>query len=247
LVLFWRLGRLVLDRNRYPTMKTAKLMPIGLLFICLMASSLRATTIQIDLGPPARYTNTQLGPLSFSNLNGTPVNGSTLSLNFLFTGGEFVQLLSNTTKSFDIGLALQTDAGTFPGFVTHAMAHLIAQDGTAISGTTNVIGRADSSDGATFAGFFPLLANGSGTPNTSLSFPLDFYGVHFAFNLPDDPGVMIIGGDLTLFGQGKFSQFAVGPLPDTGNTLMLLFIGVSGLIAAKMSARTAIARVSGVR
>jgi hypothetical protein len=217
-------------------MKTAKLLPLGLLFMCVLAPSLRATSIQIDLGPPAFYKNTQLGPLSFSDLNGIPVNGSTLSLNFLFTGGEFVRLFSNTTKSFDIGLALQTDAGTFPGFVTNARAHLIAQDGTPISGTTNVIGRADGSDGSTFAGFFPLLADSSGTPNTSLSFPLDFYGVHFAFNLPDDPGVVINGGDLTLFGHGEFSPFAVGPLPETGNTLMLLFIGVSGLIAAKTRA-----------
>jgi len=218
-------------------MKTAKLMPLGLLFMCVLAPSLRATSIQIDLGPPAFYINTQLGPFSFSDLHGTPVNGSTLSLDFLFTGGEFVRLFSNTTKSFDIHLGLRTDAGPFPGYVTNATAYLIAQDGTAISGTTSVIGRAQSNTGRTFLGFFPLLADGNGTPNTSLSFPLDFYGVHFAFNLPDDPGAVIIDSGFMLVGTGRRSStFAVGPLPDTGNTLMLLFIGVSGLIAAKTRA-----------
>jgi len=218
-------------------MKTAKLMPLGLLFVCVLAPSLKATSIQIDLGPPAFYINTQLGPFSFSDLNGTPVNGSTLSLDFLFTGGEFVRLFSNTTKSFDIHLGLQTDARPFPGYVTNATAYLIAQDGTAISGTTSVIGRAQSNTARTFLGFFPLLAEGNGTPNTSLSFPLDFYGVHFAFNLPDDPGAVIIDSDFTLVGRGgRSSTFAVGPLPDTGNTLMFLFIGVSGLIAAKTRA-----------
>jgi hypothetical protein len=48
---------------------------------------------------------------------------------------------------------------------------------------------------------------------------------------------MIIDSDFMLIGTGgRPSTFAVGPLPDTGNTLMLLFIGVSGLIAAKTRA-----------
>jgi len=177
----------------------------------LMLGSVSGTSIQIDLGPPAVYTNTNLGPISFSDLNGTAVNGSTLSLDFLFPSPEFVELFSSTSSSFEVSLALQTNAGTFPGFVTNASSYLLAQDGSAIPGA-NQIGRSDSSGGATFVGLFPL-------PPASGTFPLDFYGVHFNFTLPDDPAVSITGSNFTLF----TGPFEVGPhVPDSDSTLPLL-------------------------
>lgn len=204
---------------------------ILLLIISVLPLTSRAAVI--DPGPSAIYTNTQLGPIAFSDLNGTPVNGSTLSLDILFSSDKFVRLFSDTTPRFDINLRLQTDAGTFPGFVTNATAYLIAQNGSAIPGFS-VVGSAESSGGSTFLGFFPLLADSNGTPNTSLSFPLDFYGVHFTFTLPNDPSVDIIGAEFRLFQSGRFSQFAVGPnVPDTGSTLLLFVLATSGLVAAK--------------
>ena len=202
-----------------------------LLILSVLPLTGRATLI--DLGPPALYTNTQLGPIAFADLNGTPVNGSTLSLNVLFSSGEFVRLFSDTTPSFDVSLRLRTDAGTFPGFVTNASAYLIAQDGSAIPGFS-VVARADSNGDGTSLGFFSLLADSNGTPNTSLSFPLYFYGVHLTFTLPSDPSVDIIGAEFRLFQSGRFSQFAVGPnVPDTGSTLLLFVLATSGLVAAK--------------
>jgi hypothetical protein len=195
---------------------------------------LQATTIEIDLGPPAVYTgtNAQVGPIAFSNLNGLPLNGSSVSLNFFFTNNEFVQLFSNTAPFFDVSVALLTNAGTFPGLVTNTSAYLIDQNGNAIPGF-GIVGRSDSSGGSTSVGFFPLLADSNGTPNPSLTFPLNFYGVHFGFTLPNDPSVSVIGANFTLFGNGgQSSQFAVGPLvPDSGNTWLLLLIGISGLVA----------------
>ena len=206
---------------------------ITLLAILLIPVSTRATTIEIDLGPPALYTGSsaQVGPIAFSDLHGLPLNGSSVSLNFFFTNNEFVALFSNTASLFDIGVALLTNAGTYPGFVTNASAYLIDQSGNAIPGFS-VVGRADSSSGSTSVGFFPLLEDSNGTPNTSLTFPLDFYGVHFGFTLPNDPSVSVIGADFTLFGNGdQHSQFAVGPhVPDSGSTWLLLLIGISGFI-----------------
>jgi hypothetical protein len=201
-------------------------------------AKLQATTIEIDLGPPAVYTgtNAQVGPIAFSDLNGLPVNGSSVSLDFFFTKNEFVRLFSNTAPLFDIGVALLTNAGTYPGFVTNAAAYLIDQSGNAIPGFS-VVGRADGSNGVTGLGFFPLLVDANGTPNPNLTFPLDFYGVHFSFTLPNDPSVSVIGADFTLFGNGgQFSQFAVGPhVPDSGSTWLLLLIGISGLVAGPKS------------
>ena len=197
-------------------------------------AKLQATTIEIDLGPPAVYTgtNAQVGPIAFSDLNGLAVNGSSVSLNFFFTNNEFVTLFANTASLFDVSVTLLTNAGTFPGLVTNTSAYLVDQNGNAIPGF-GIVGRSDSSSGSTSVGFFPLLADSNGTPNPNLTFPLNFYGVHFGFTLPNDPSVSVIGGDFTLFGNGgQSSQFAVGPLvPDSGNTWLLLLIGISGLVA----------------
>lgn len=194
------------------------------------AGGLHATTIEIDLGPTGNFTgaNAQLGPISFSDLNGTPINGSSLSVDFFFTNNEFVRLFASTTPFFDVRLNLLTNAGTFPGLLTAQSDYLIAKDGSAIPGF-GIVGRANSSNGSTTIGFFPLLEDANGTPNPNLTFPLDFYGVHFGFTLPNDTSVSVIGGGFTLSG----APFAVGPqVPDTGSAWLLFLIGTSGLLTA---------------
>lgn len=197
-----------------------------------------ATTIPINLGSPAIYKDADLGPIDFSDLNGTPVNGSMLSLDFLFSGNQFVRLFSNTTPFFEVGVTLETDAGTSPGFVTDADGYLIDQNGNAIP-NFGVTGRSQGSNGTTRIGLFPLLADSSGTPNPFLTFPLDFYGVHFSFTLPNDPSVIITGADFTLFGRGRHSQFAVEPLPDRGDTWVLFSTAIIVLLAARTFVRDA--------
>jgi len=200
------------------------------------ARQLQASTIEIDLGPPMIYTgiNARVGPIPFSDLNGLSINGSALSLDFTFSNNEFVRLFSNTAPLFEVGVTLLTNAGTFPGVVTNTSAYLVDQNGNALPGF-GVVGRSDSSAGSTSMGFFPLLSDLDGTPNPSLAFPLDFYGVHFGFTLPNDPSVSVVGADFALFGNGgRNSQFAVGPqVPDRGDTWLLLLIGMSGMLALR--------------
>jgi len=217
--------------RRNKTKRTKGLVLVVAMLAVAGAEELQATTIQIDLGSPGTYTgaNAQLGPISFSDLNGTPVNGSSLSIDFFFTNNEFVRLFASTTPFFDVRLNLVTNAGTFPGLLTAQSDYLIAEDGSAIPGF-GIVGRADGSNGSTSIGFFPLLEDANGTPNPNLTFPLDFYGVHFGFTLPNDTSVSVINGDFTLSG----APFAVGPhVPDTGSTWLLFLIGASGLLAAR--------------
>jgi len=226
------MGRVTKDRPGHRT-SLMKLLVAAMLGLA-GAGQLHGTAIDINLGPPGVLTgiNAQLGPISFSDLNGTPVNGSSLSLDFSFTNNEFVRLFSNTTPFFEVGLTLLTNAGTDPGVVVNGTAYLVDQNGNALPGF-GIVGRSSSSNGSTGIGLFPLLADANGTPNSSLTFPLDFYGVHFDFTLPNDPLVNVTGGDLTFFGAGPNSQFAVGPhVPDTGSTWLLFLIGTSGLLAA---------------
>jgi hypothetical protein len=193
------------------------------------AKQLQATAIEIDLGPPLIYTgiNAKVGPIPFSDLNGLSVNGSALSLDFSFSNNEFVRLFSNTSPSFEVGITLFTNAGTFPSVVTNASAYLVDQNGNALPG--GVVGTSDGSNGTMSAGFFPLL----GPP--SLPLPFDFYGVHFGFTLPNDPSVMVIGAEFVLFGNGdRNSKFELGPnVPDGGDTWLLLLVGASGTLALK--------------
>jgi hypothetical protein len=209
------------------------------LLFALLAGHGFATTIQINLGPPALYTNANLGPISFSDLNGTPVNGSSLSLDFSFSGNEFVRLFSNTTPFFEVAVTLQTNAGTFPGVATDISGYLIDKNGNAIP-NAGVTAATQGSNGTTSVGLFPLLLDNSGTPNPALTFPLDFYGVHFSFKLPNDPSVSVVGANFTLFGQGPGSQFGVGPqVPDSGGTFLLLVSAIGTLLAIRSLSRFA--------
>ncbi len=201
--------------------------------LTLLAGRGFATNIEINLGPPAIYTDANLGPISFSDLNGTLVNGSSLSIDFSFSGNEFVSLFSNTTPFFEVGVTLKTNAGTSPGFVSDPSGYLIDQNGNAIP-NGGVTGRSEGSDGSTVVGLFPLLLDSGGTPNPALTFPLDFYGVHFSFTLPNDPSVTVVGADFTLFGRGPSSEFAVGPLvPDSGSAFLLFSIAIGVLLAVR--------------
>jgi len=212
----------------------------SILLLALLADRGFATNIQINLGSPALYTDANDGPISFSDMNGTLVNGSSLSIDFSFSGNEFVRLLANTTPLFEVGLTLRTNAGTSPGVVTDPSGYLVDKNGNAIP-NAGVTGTAQGSNGTTFVGLFPLLLDSGGTPNPALMFPLDFYGVHFSFKLPNDPSVSVVGADLTLFGRGSGSQFVVEPLPqvpDSGSAFLLFSAATSVLLAIRRLSRS---------
>src|SRR5689334_22117058 len=88
-----------------------------ILLLVIQPARIFAATIGIDLGPPAFYVGTNVGPIPFSALNGTALNGSSLSLDFSFSGNEFVRLFSSTASLFEVAITLKTNAGTFPGLV----------------------------------------------------------------------------------------------------------------------------------
>src|SRR4029077_2210613 len=78
--------------------------------------------INLNLGPPGTLaTDTTI---SFSNLNGTGLDGLKLSVDFVFTP-EFVRLFTVTTD-FSVFMTLQTSAsvGSFSGpvYLTYSLA-----------------------------------------------------------------------------------------------------------------------------
>src|SRR4029450_407998 len=83
-----------------------------------------AFPLALDLGAAGK---TAERPVPFADLNGVPVAGQTLSLDFTFAPGQFVRLFS-ATHLFDADLRLDTDYGPY-GFVgfAHGTGYLLDQ------------------------------------------------------------------------------------------------------------------------
>jgi hypothetical protein len=189
----------------------------------------RATNIQIDLGPPPVVSHGVTVP--FADLNGTSLSGQNLSLDFLFSGAQFVRLFS-VTSDFEVSVKLQTNSVGLVGFVD-GTGFLSDQFGNPLQ-PPQVLGSASSSDGSMLAGLFPLFAGG-GAPSQ----PFDFFAVHFDLSLPNNSSFEITGSEFELLSVAG-GPFGVGPgvpndiVPDTADSIYLLGIGLVGLLVAHL-------------
>jgi len=188
----------------------------------------RATTIQINLGPsPALSTSVAT---SFTDLNGTALSGQNLSLDFIFSGPQFVRLFS-VTSAFEVSVKLQTNSPGFVGFLD-GTGFLRDQFGNPLQPAQD-LGSA-SSGGLMFAGLFPLFS-GSGAPDR----PFDFFAVHFDLTLPNNSSFEITGSEFDLSNDGFGGPFGVGPgvpkdiVPDAADAIYLLGMGLVGLLVAR--------------
>jgi len=195
--------------------------------------ALEATSIPINLGP-TRATSF-FGTL-FNELTGVPLNGQSLSLNFIFSD-NFVRLLPpgsfpHTGEDFDIAIVLDTNTNGFPGFASGS-GFIFDQAGNPLQPAER-LGSAASSEGAIVLGLFPL--RDGARPDA------DFSGFHVNITLPDNPGFEITDEHLQLFGghihgfPSNEGQFGIGPhIADNGSTLalfafaLLAFSGTSKL------------------
>ena len=199
----------------------------------------RAVLISADLGAPHTLTN-HTSPSSFDTLDGTRLNGQTLSLNVSFLNGEFVRLFNITSWTFDAVIKLQTNGSGLLGFLD-GTGYLVDSNGDAIPGY-GVTGSASGSDGSLSLGFYPLLKDKDGTHNTDLLRPFDFYGIHYDLTLPDlnDPSIQITLGQLML-SSAPGGVFGIGPglprdvVPESGSTILLL--GMAGLLVGVVRRR----------
>jgi len=98
-------------------------------------------------------------------MNGTALQGQTLSLDFTFSNGEFVRLFTITSTPFVALLKLQTDSPGMVDFLS-GTGFLVDQHGNALQ-PPQQLGSAAGDNGLLAAGLFPLLPG-------DLSRPLDF-------------------------------------------------------------------------
>jgi hypothetical protein len=219
---------------RYKTLSSRGMLKAFVLFAGIVAvmslgtvGSAQATSVGLDLGSAPQITSKVAN--SFDALNGTALQGQTLSLDFTFSHGEFVRLFTITSPFFDVLLSLQTN-GSGPLDFLQGSGYLIDSQGNAIPGF-GVTGSA-SGNNLLGIGLFPLLKDINGTPNNDLPRPLDFSGVHFDLTFPDvgNPSVQVTGGQFELVSNPD-EVFGIGPgiprdiVPDSGSTLFLLALG----------------------
>jgi hypothetical protein len=190
------------------------------------ATTSNATAIAIDLGPPPKITQQAQG--LFNDLNGTALAGQTLSLDFIFTNGNFARLFTVTTDTFASRITLQTNGIGVVGFLS-GTGYLLDQQGNPLTPPTD-LGSASGSDGSLDAGLFPLLSG-------ALAKPLDFFGVHYDLTLPTNLIVSLTSGqfELVAAGASKSDRFGIGPgvpsdiIPEFGGTILLFIIGLTFL------------------
>ena len=199
------------------------------LFTLASILSAKAATIPIDFGPSGVIFDRST---PFTGLEGTPLLNQDLALDFIFTGDTFIRLFTATDKVVSVMLTFHTSGSGLVGFVLGSGA-LLDEKGHTIPGF-GVTGSASSDQGDLHIGFFPFFKDESGTIDTKVKLPLDFFGVHFDLSLPLAPSVEITGGDFRVVcNELPFSTstgFGVGPgipkdikhVPDTGSTLMML-------------------------
>ena len=185
----------------------------------LAAERGQAVVIPIDLGTPGLSFDTTV---PFLDLNGTALQGQTLSLDFTFTNNHFVRLFT-VTNSFSAFVTLATKASGLAGFL-EGTGFLVNDQGNPLHAPQD-LGSASSSSGEMFVSLFP----------PPLKRPVDFFGVHLDLTFPDNPSVAVTGGQFRLRTDGDSGPFGIGPgipadiVPDLGSSLFLLSIALAGL------------------
>jgi hypothetical protein len=206
-----------------------------LLGLVAFATKLNATDINLHLGPSNDHVTGETS-VSFSDLNGTPLNGSNLTLNFTFN--EVVRLLADTRTDFELAVLLDTNASGWSNDAS-ATLHSLDQNGNQNSISEGgafppVSGGQDIGLGF---GLFPLTFN-----DGSLVTPFSFHGAHADMILPLTDGATITGARVAFYGN----DYAFGPhVPDSGSTLTLLALALIGLCYVASRANRSLRPVNG--
>ena len=148
-------------------------------------------TVQFTVEPSNIGTLIQASSVDLisSGLNGTVLTGQSLSLDLVLSNDVLARLFLSDPTTFGIGLTLDTNAGTFPGFAGPTTGFLLDPSGNQLD-SSQVAGRADSSDGSFSMGLVSFTrANLNGAE------VIDISGLQLDTTLPND-GAVITNADL---------------------------------------------------
>lgn len=177
----------------------------------------------------------RLGPIQIfsSGLNGTVLAGQSLSLNLIISNDVLARIYAVDTTGLGVGFSVDTNAGTFPGFLGPTTGFLLAPNGAQF-GDTQGAGRSDSDSGTTSAGLVSFtLANLEGQS------VFDISGAHFNTSLPST-GFVVTGVSLDFSLNSWLNGLEFGTaqqLPEP-STLAMTLVGVILISLAGWSKRS---------
>ena len=192
--------------------------------LLLSLSTVEANNIQIDPGPPGIVFGERR--ISFGDLNGVKLEGQTLSLDFTFARGEFLNAID---PNFDFLVILHTDATGTLNEPT-STAWIFDKNNRPLQSPFSLGG------GSVTGNPGELLRIGTGLFPPTL---IDFYGAHFDLTLPNAPLAQITGSEVLFAPNGGLGRFEIGPhIPDSMSTVWLAVPMAFLLLYRKASYRT---------
>ena len=126
--------------------------------------------------------------LSSNGLNGTVLEGQSLSLDLLFGNDVLGRLFLSDPGAFGLDLTLYTNAASYCGFAGATTGNLLDPNGNPF-GSVQQAGRAESTDGSFVMGLVEF--NAANLPGSAV----DISGVHFDTVLPNT-GYTVTGAEL---------------------------------------------------
>jgi hypothetical protein len=214
-------------------------------FLCLSSAAFAIPVGYADLGPSrlvksGDYAQAAVTPMG---LDGTSLDGQTISFEVDFSGGNFVRAFTVTTQ-LEIAMRLPLD-GNVP--IPPNNNGQLAGSGYFVDAAGNSIGTPTPLIAIFESAVFPFKATdvvilGSLSGNTQR--PLDLYGFHFDFSLSltgatiEETGPYASSESVEVFANGgkpRNRVFGIGPnspanfVPETGSSFQLAVIALGAL------------------
>jgi len=194
------------------------------------AATAHATTILIDLGPSSRFLPPGDFDLPFVGLNGTPLAGQPLSLDFVFADSKWITAGANSPSNdlHGVLLLMQTNNIGLPLPLSLAgTGSFLDEHGNSINGTMNLCCPGGTTTGAMTAALYSGAAMSQSNP---LVGPFSYYGVHYDFTLPSGSGTTITSGNLRVV----YGESLGDPVPDNSSSLALLAMGSCAVVLLRL-------------
>ncbi|TWU21847.1 PEP-CTERM sorting domain-containing protein [Bythopirellula polymerisocia] len=186
------------------------------LLLAAIASNASAAVIEIDPGPVGSSFNV-LGDVPFTELNGQALDGSTITLDFVFSDQKLLVLDATTTDLLKAQVIFLTDTNPAEFPVQTGVSGFLSD----INGQ-NILDATTGSSGTGLNTGLPTIAF------NNVADGLLFHDVHLTFTLPTQNGAITSASFKIFLDDGTPNVLRVVPEPSS-----LALLGLGGVLVAR--------------